>query len=296
MSFLIYFGVMIVAAASALFGLDLLTAPLSNTPATQMTSTATPSKLAQREADKKQEVAAAARTDDRALTPVFPAAPGGSKDVRMVYPPTNATTGAAVRNPDEGRAPQSEQAPQTTAQPEQTKQAQAAPASHQTAAVEPQQQQPPQPVAAAPPPLPVTQAKAETPQVTPVTQPAVQKTANHCDVSACAAIYHSFRASDCTYQPFAGPRRVCEAMPVAQQRSAEYVSRPKAATDPHINRAARQSRKDAELRAVAQRVREMTSARDEYSSAREDNGDVDDDDAPMIGRRVIVIERSGGWR
>jgi hypothetical protein len=30
-----------------------------------------------------------------------------------------------------------------------------------------------------------------------------------CDVAACAARYSSFRASDCTYQPFDGPRRVC---------------------------------------------------------------------------------------
>jgi 1A family penicillin-binding protein len=30
-----------------------------------------------------------------------------------------------------------------------------------------------------------------------------------CDVAACAAKYSSFRASDCTYQPFDGPRRVC---------------------------------------------------------------------------------------
>lgn len=31
-----------------------------------------------------------------------------------------------------------------------------------------------------------------------------------CDVKACAATYSSFRASDCTYQPYAGPRRLCE--------------------------------------------------------------------------------------
>ncbi len=30
-----------------------------------------------------------------------------------------------------------------------------------------------------------------------------------CDVQACAARYHSFSASDCTYQPFDGPRRLC---------------------------------------------------------------------------------------
>lgn len=32
----------------------------------------------------------------------------------------------------------------------------------------------------------------------------------HCDYSACASAYRSFRASDCTYQPYDGPRRVCQ--------------------------------------------------------------------------------------
>lgn len=31
-----------------------------------------------------------------------------------------------------------------------------------------------------------------------------------CDQAACAAAYSSFRSSDCTYQPYAGPRRLCE--------------------------------------------------------------------------------------
>jgi len=31
-----------------------------------------------------------------------------------------------------------------------------------------------------------------------------------CNVTACAAAYGSFTASDCTYQPFNGPRRLCE--------------------------------------------------------------------------------------
>ncbi len=45
-----------------------------------------------------------------------------------------------------------------------------------------------------------------------------------CDLRACAAAYVSFRASDCTYQPIEGPRRLCEkghppqaAPPVARQ-------------------------------------------------------------------------------
>lgn len=33
---------------------------------------------------------------------------------------------------------------------------------------------------------------------------------HQCDARACAAAFSSFRASDCTYQPYAGPRRMCE--------------------------------------------------------------------------------------
>ena len=36
---------------------------------------------------------------------------------------------------------------------------------------------------------------------------------NRCDVQTCASAYKSFRASDCTYQPFDGPRRVCGKAP-----------------------------------------------------------------------------------
>ena len=41
---------------------------------------------------------------------------------------------------------------------------------------------------------------------------------NRCDVQACASAYKSFRASDCTYQPLDGPRRVCGKAP--EQRAA----------------------------------------------------------------------------
>ena len=30
-----------------------------------------------------------------------------------------------------------------------------------------------------------------------------------CDIRACSAAYRSFRASDCTFQPYSGPRRLC---------------------------------------------------------------------------------------
>lgn len=64
-----------------------------------------------------------------------------------------------------------------------------------------------------PPPVPIlpesadasaseaTQARAQAPKVV---APA------GCNVSACEAAYRSFRASDCTYQPNNGPRRLCK--------------------------------------------------------------------------------------
>ena len=47
-----------------------------------------------------------------------------------------------------------------------------------------------------------------------VAHPAV----GHCNVPACAATYRSFRAADCTYQPYDGPRRACVAL-----RSADHA-------------------------------------------------------------------------
>jgi hypothetical protein len=40
-------------------------------------------------------------------------------------------------------------------------------------------------------------------QMSPIQPPA------HCNVSLCESYYQSFRASDCTYQPFSGPRQYC---------------------------------------------------------------------------------------
>ena len=52
-------------------------------------------------------------------------------------------------------------------------------------------------------PAPVTAgAVVQTPAAAP--EPEVR-----CNVDACTAAYRSFRASDCTYQPNDGPRRLC---------------------------------------------------------------------------------------
>ena len=48
---------------------------------------------------------------------------------------------------------------------------------------------------------------------------------NRCDVQACASAYRSFRESDCTYQPFDGPRRFC-GTPPGQQMAREQREQP----------------------------------------------------------------------
>jgi BA14K-like protein len=65
--------------------------------------------------------------------------------------------------------------------------------------------------------------RQQTAGATNVSHRALQETAaapsnNRCDVQACAGAYKSFRASDCTYQSFEGPRRACTKPPV--QRTA----------------------------------------------------------------------------
>jgi hypothetical protein len=86
---------------------------------------------------------------------------------------------------------------------------------------------------------------------------------NYCDIQACASAYKSFRASDCTYQPFGGERRMCGKTP--------------------DQRADRQQRADREQRNEAQR-RSWNRREDSEASREVDRrtrwrvyDDVDDD-------------------
>jgi hypothetical protein len=74
------------------------------------------------------------------------------------------------------------------------------------------------PVAAGSPPekgntaaAPKSGAPQPDPALTIMNEPAAPAagTPPKCDVDACAAAYHSFTASDCTYMPSAGVRRLC---------------------------------------------------------------------------------------
>jgi hypothetical protein len=54
-----------------------------------------------------------------------------------------------------------------------------------------------------------------------------------CDVAACGAAYRSFRAEDCSWQPFDGPRRFCDkGTPPQTEASAAPGTTPIAASEP----------------------------------------------------------------
>lgn len=57
----------------------------------------------------------------------------------------------------------------------------------------------------------------------PVASALPQVISNKCDVAACAATYSSFNASDCTYQPAEGPRRICDKGVPSDPATAEAV-------------------------------------------------------------------------
>jgi hypothetical protein len=81
---------------------------------------------------------------------------------------------------------------------------------------------------------------------------------NRCDVQACSSTYRSFRASDCTYQPFEGERRFC-GKPAMQRTAREQRDEP----------GRRQWIRNTTPRNVEQRAREIDSA-----------PDTDDEDSP----------------
>jgi hypothetical protein len=84
-----------------------------------------------------------------------------------------------------------------------------------------------------------------------------------CNVQACASAYRSFRASDCTYQPFDGPRRVCDKM--SEQR---------ADREQGVEPQRRSSSRSSDVREV-----------DRRAGWRVYDEDEDEDDEPFLFRR-----------
>lgn len=113
----------------------------------------------------------------------------------------------------------------------------------------------------------------ETQSSVPVSAPAAQSQAtasnNHCDMQACSSAYKSFRASDCTYQPFEGERRLCEKPPL-QRTAREQREEPQR----------RQWSRDSETRGVERRTQWRSN------DDGENVDDIDDDaDPPLVIHR-----------
>lgn len=93
----------------------------------------------------------------------------------------------------------------------------------------------------------------------PAQIPVKSQGANSCDVAACASAYRSFRESDCSYQPFEGPRRVCEGAPGANAPNGQAATLPpnaQAATLPPGQPLSR-SRYDNDLRDAERAARRL---------------------------------------
>jgi hypothetical protein len=92
---------------------------------------------------------------------------------------------------------------------------------------------------------------------------------NRCDVQACSSAYQSFRAADCTYQPFEGARRICEKPPVQRTTAREQTERPER----------RQLSRDVTplSRDVTPRDSERTIGRRVYDDPDEGDAQVDDE-------------------
>jgi hypothetical protein len=178
MAFLLYFIVILVSAASVLFGLDLMSSPLPSTPNVPIGRSAqvTPAHVAKPVREAKRDA------DSRALSPVYPAPPGAP--MTPAQAPQWETNGSAP--PRDAAIAQSPPTPDRPPQQPEQQQASSAPAQQQASSG------------------PAQQPKAAASQ-----QRTSAQSKGRCNVQACAAAYHSFRASDCSYLPYPGVRQVC---------------------------------------------------------------------------------------
>lgn len=108
-------------------------------------------------------------------------------------------------------------------------------------------------------------------QGTSAVQPQAAASNNRCDVQACSSAYKSFRASDCSYQPYEGARRFCERPPV-QRTAREQAEQPDRR---------RWSRDLERSRDVEPRDSERVIKRQIDDDRDESDADVDDDSDRM---------------
>jgi len=232
---------MSIAGAAVLFGIGftvglgiLTTPPASQQQHKQIAVTDQPTKVA------RQETTGSGKHEDikpdpgRALTPLIPVAPGGSaaqaEQAKSADAQANKSADAQVKSVDAS----AKAAPQPPAQQQQQQQQAKAPAPAVAPAAEAQKpaakEEPKTQEAKAAPAQAVQAAKRANADAAPATSPknvtpVSLQGRNACDVSACARAYHSFRESDCTYQPYSGPRQVCVGPPGANEASRSHPER-----------------------------------------------------------------------
>ena len=303
LSFRFYFPVLVVALAGAVFGLGAIfglgvVKPSSPPPAKAAAETkfTTEPKVVQKKSPVEQV------TSSSALSPIYPTKPGAPRADESAPPPA-AQADKAVPPPAaraEEAAAKSAARPDEHAKPSGVA---APPAAEASAAAKVTEAAPPpdKPTAAqgiqagttasadsdkttgSVPHEDVARAPAAKPAAKPAVKPAeavvTRGSSKSCDVRACASAYKSFRESDCTYQPFAGPRQVCEGPPGGRST---FASEPR-------------ERRSSVTRERAQRDVEEDASDDRGSTSTEFEAD-DEDDGPRGDRRVIVIEPQRQWQ
>lgn len=257
MSFIAYIAIVFVSIAGILLELDWLTKPKLETRSPVQIVTRTVAPAPQANAKVKGQ-----STD---LTPVDPKNAETRQSDDTVHD-------SAVNPPPAKQPPAANSSIANTTQAEHqaaaTKDAapQAQRADGSTGGRAPAAESPPAPAAVVPPSAQTHSVAAE---------------ANRCDVRACSSAYQSFRVSDCTYQPFEGPRRVCE-KPSAIGRAMASQSR----AEPR-GKATYRERDDDARNVVVRRVTPIDA-----------DDDVDyEDDRGTAHSQIIVIEppAPGRW-
>lgn len=271
-------GAALLFSAGMLFGLGVVSSP-NGEQHKAIAVTNEPVKVARRETTGSGD-------PGRPLTPLTPVHPGVSEQTAKAAEP---------------QTPSPTPAPAPVAQAP----AQPAPVPAQTAA-DVQKPADPAPKEAkttpATPPAPAKAASAEKPAGAPANATPVSLHAKtSCDVQACARAYKSFRESDCTYQPYSGPRQLCVSPPGAKEASRETVAH---TTPVRVHRGVRQVDVEDVPREAARTDGASSGDEDARPARRDFHRDytADGEDDGIDDSRVIVrrgdYDRGyddGGW-
>ncbi len=187
------------------------------------------------------------------LTPIYPASPGKDLLDKDLPPPAEVADGAPVNDVTSDEA-SAKSAAAGIAKTSETKTSETTGVAAKTEEA-------------------VTTASPK-PALTPVAAAAAP---NSCAIATCSSAYRSFRESDCTYQPFEGPRRTCDLGENGTTQNASAETAPPALRQPNAASPNRMRNQIDELDQVERVVRRLPAP------------DYDDE------RIVIIEEPRGGF-